>query len=129
MKMDPVGFTVYLGQDANYTDKAKLSFREKITNIGNQFSIDNGVFSCQTPGMYLFASTICAQIGKRAHASIMNENVVLSSLIAEDKTTHDCGSTTVAVEVRSGENVWVRSENVSLFDSQTYFSGVLIRKV
>lgn len=127
--MDPVGFNVYLGQEANYTDKTRISFREVITNIGNQFRTGNGVFSCQTSGMYLFAATICAQIGSFARASIVRDNVVLSRLVAEDQTTHDCGSTTVVVEVRSGENIWMRSENFSLFDAQSYFSGVLIRKV
>ncbi|XP_061174663.1 uncharacterized protein LOC133183770 [Saccostrea echinata] len=129
MKRNPVGFTVYLGQDANYTDKSRLNFAEVISNIGGQFNREDGVFNCLTSGMYLFSATICSQIGSRAHASIVqNTNTVLSRLIAEDKNTHDCGSMDVVSEILSGDLVWIRSENFSMFDTQTYFSGVLIMK-
>lgn len=129
MKRYPVGFTVYLGQDANYTDKSRLNFAEVISNIGGHFNREDDEFNCPTSGMYLFSATICSQIASRAHASIvLNTNTVLSRLIAEDKNTHDCGSMDVVSEIRVGDKIWMRSENFSMFDTQTYFSGVLIMK-
>ncbi|KAH3853730.1 cerebellin-1-like [Dreissena polymorpha] len=108
-----------------------IIFDKVISNIGNGYHADHGLFIAPTSGIYLFSTTLLhrATIGQPLHAVITHSGVPVARIYT-GVDIFDSGSQTVIIQVNQGEEVWVR--NFDINDENIYgylyssFAGVLI---
>ncbi|KAH3853729.1 hypothetical protein DPMN_096261 [Dreissena polymorpha] len=127
-----VSFTAVKANDQIHIGiNQNIIFEQVISNIGNGYHADHGLFVAPTSGIYLFSTSLLhrATIGQPLHAEITHSGVPVVRIHGDDNI-YDSGSQTVIIQVNQGEEVWVRNidyndENIagSLFSS---FAGVLI---
>ncbi|KAH3715704.1 uncharacterized protein LOC127855545 [Dreissena polymorpha] len=108
-----------------------ILFDQVLTNEGDGYRQNNGVFTAPQAGVYVFSSTILTLLNRELHAVIVhNGNVVTRITSHGDSGRHDQGSQTVVIKMNAGDEVAV--QNSEYPDESVYgamyssFSGYLI---
>ena len=106
-----------------------MIFDAVVTNLGDFYNPNVGIFICPYNGLYLFHVTLSTFIGELASGAIVKDGTHLAQAISTSNYDWDQGSITVMVECSAFESVWIECihENSDLRgDKYSMFSGVLI---
>ncbi|PVD24373.1 hypothetical protein C0Q70_14854 [Pomacea canaliculata] len=130
-----VGFTVRFSADpvTNVGANAIYQFNNVITNVGNGYNHQTGVFTAPVAGLYAFHLNIMGTNESPAvHLAIEKEGPeVIGHAWAEGSTdNYDQGSTTVVVSMQQGQQAWVRHQggNTHIRGSNwSAFTGLLVQ--
>ncbi|XP_033759428.1 complement C1q tumor necrosis factor-related protein 7-like [Pecten maximus] len=96
---------------------AKIVMDHVLTNDGDSYNPQTGVFTCQQPGTYVFYITIQVEHGHRFGAEIVKNGEVIARVLAEPMYSRASSSTSVIVNLSVGDIVYVRSDGN--FDNTT----------
>ena len=101
---EPVAFSARAGDALSYAQDDVIQFPVPITNIGNYYSSDTGIFICPYDGIYLFFSNIRAD-QSRTYCSVMKDASVMPLMYSISESS---AANLVFIECYRGEKVWVR---------------------
>ncbi|KAK3099606.1 hypothetical protein FSP39_006951 [Pinctada imbricata] len=108
-----------------------LAFGNIITNVGNSYHKETGMFVCTIPGYYAFSANILIAPGSAIRTTIVQNGSVMQQIYSGDPTNHSNGGATVVLHVRAGDLVWVRLETTDghhVIDWESNFTGFLLYK-
>ena len=130
-----IGFTAALSNDVvNLGDNQIIIFDHSFTNIGHNYDVNTGIFTCEIPGMYVFYVHTLAEPGKHLETEIVKNNQNCAQTYAYDKEAFSSGSNMCVTNLQKGDTMYVRSHG-SLHDHTgavidfwyTSFSGFLVK--
>ena len=123
-----VAFSAYPLETRRYSNGTTVQFDNAITNIGESYYKELGIFQCPIDGIYLFSISFQTGVNAFMHGHIVKNGVGLLSSWAENE--NDVQSSTVVVtECLALETVWVEciGDNRELLgNDRSSFSGILI---
>ena len=108
-------------------------FNQAITNIGNAYNTDSGIFTAPVAGSYAF---FLSQMTPALHNSLFlvitkNGDVILDVVFSEGSSSenYDQGSSLVTTHLVVGDQVWVRQNSGDAVrgGNWTIFSGFLLQ--
>ncbi|KAL4218289.1 Complement C1q-like protein 3 [Mactra antiquata] len=133
-----VAFTAYLAHDVDPGRKQTIKFDKVITNDGNGYNNNTGIFTCPEDGVYLF-SFFLGQRGahdgsmQMSAELVVNNNVMVTGVVETQHVYQDLqGGNMAVVRLNLGDAVWVESvfDGHHVEGSQTLrlttFSGVYL---
>lgn len=90
-----------------------IVFDQAITNIGNAYHPNSGIFLAPVKGAYVFTLTMMSVNYKREYLEIVLDGVAISDIVADASTVDGVISTTKqwVLEVNQGSEVWVRTSS------------------
>ena len=100
-----VAFTAVLNQNrlSNYPAKTTVVFGKAVTNIGNGYNPDDGVFTAPYDGIYQFSATILADMNGEVWCSFLQNSKRVASVYARaSDRRHDQGSITLVLQLMKG---------------------------
>ena len=134
MEAGPVAFMARLYNSLSHVGvNQNIPFENVLLNLGNAYHSQHGIFIAPQSGIYLFSSSIMSNNVNHVevHADLVqNGNVVARIYAHSDSVRHDQGAQTVVIQVKQGDEIWVR--NIDYTDDQIYgsyystFSGYLL---
>ncbi|XP_033732933.1 complement C1q-like protein 3 [Pecten maximus] len=125
-------FSASLSQRLTYNSNEKIVMDHVLTNEGNNYDPQTGVFTCQQAGTYVFYVTIQVEHGHSFGAEVVKNAAEIAWVLAEPTNSRASASTSVIVNLSVGDIVYVRSDGYfdqddALIDDQfSSFSGFLI---
>lgn len=134
----PVGFSAAVKSPLAHLQQGDgVVFETVITNIGNCYHNDSGIFDVPLHGIYIFSCSILDKtasttLGKvKAHAEIVQNNATLARAFAHAEDTYnDQGAQTIIVEANAGDKIWIRiihTDDLGLGGNlYTTFSGYML---
>ena len=110
-----------------------LPFESVHTNVGGDFNLDSGRFTCEVSGIYLFTYNILTHTGS-PFISLMKNDDKINSIIRTSETFHDMMSNTAVLQLNTGDEVWLscRYSGRKIYsdgDLYTTFSGVILHEI
>nr|ADD17344.1 C1q domain-containing protein 2 [Argopecten irradians] len=117
---------------SHYNRDEKIVMDHVLTNNGNSYNHQTGVFTCHQPGTYVFYLTIQVEDGHSFTAEIVRNGKEIARVLNEPRFSRESSSTSVIVNLAVGDVVFVRSDgyfdqsNASLDEHFSSFSGFLI---
>ena len=108
-----------------------LPFDKTITNVGNAYNTNTGIFTAPVTGVYAFALNMMAPTGLThgyLSLAIMKQGAILDLVWAPATHADDQGSTDVTTHLTAGEQVWVRQQAGDAVRGSywTVFTGYLL---
>ena len=106
-----VAFTVQLSAHTDFDKHHVIKFDHVISNHGNGYSPNTGVFRAPLPGTYVFSLTLMSRSkGKYVHANMMKNGTILGRVFAGDQASGwpDTGAVTVVVDLEKDDDVFVQ---------------------
>lgn len=130
-----MGFTVRFSADpvTNVGANAIYQFDNVITNVGNGYNHQTGVFTAPVAGLYAFhLNFMSTNDSPNIHLTIEKEGPeVIGHAWAEGSTdNYDKVSTTVVVSMQQGQQAWVRHQAGSTHirgSNWSAFTGLLVQ--
>lgn len=129
----PIAFSARLSQNIdNVHDNEIFFFNNLITNFGNAYNKNNGMFTAPLKGIYAFYSSILASSGKSLEARIVRNGNEFCNLYAGDMDFWGPGFNMAIIELEVGDAVWVKIHDkyhgagVTVDGPWTSFSGFLL---
>ncbi|OWF37363.1 complement C1q tumor necrosis factor-related protein 3-like [Mizuhopecten yessoensis] len=84
-----------------------IAFHSVITNLGNAYSPNSGIFRCTQTGLYVFTSTLSFATHEKVDVQIQrNGNMISKVTCGSDDHWSSCTGTAV-VQLAQGDEVWV----------------------
>ena len=130
-----VAFSALLGNTVTGNEGKQLIFDNVITEIGDGYNSQTGVFTCSVPGLYFFTiSFLSINSGTNPHVKLkMNGNHIFSVHDDHSGFYHMSGNSVVLI-LDIGDRVWLElgRSNVGVYDSSnrySCFSGYLINAI
>ncbi|XP_033754707.1 uncharacterized protein LOC117337719 [Pecten maximus] len=127
-----IGFHAILGHVLENPGLGQaIPFRNVITNIGNAYSSNTGIFHCTQTGVYFFSFTLSLSTNERVDGHInRNGQMISATTCGNDSHWSSCTGTAV-VELSEGDEVWVvivvkHQSSVHLEPVFSLFSGFLL---
>ena len=124
-----VAFFAKLSKQFPQTNRNQtIVFDKVVTNQGNSYHSSHGIFTCTTPGLYVFSVTLMTD-SQYAHAKLVKNATEIVMLYLPghwEQSSH-----TVVIELKAGDLVSVESDEVTAhvdFSGYDYssFSGFLL---
>lgn len=130
----PFAFHVVLNQDITGLEHSQIiPFGTVVTNDGQAYDKNSGVFRCQQDGTYLFAVTVVVYPRKGTELSLVKNGVGIGDVYAQSNSDrYDSGSNVFIVQLQVGDQVFVQVHDHyhgtgNVIDASfTTFSGFLI---
>lgn len=85
-----------------------MVFDTIITNNGEGYSAETGKFTAPLPGTYIFLSTILSGYNTKVETALIINEKEVARMYSGAHDAHGSGSNAAIVNLRSGDNVWVR---------------------
>ena len=109
----------------------RIVFGSTVTNSGNGYNNNNGLFVTPVKGVYVFFATVLALPGKTVETQIVRNDNNLGNIFSSDTTTYGSGSNMVVTNLELGDAVWVRvlgpiNDRGTLDGGFSQFSGFLL---
>ncbi|KAK3597740.1 hypothetical protein CHS0354_006095 [Potamilus streckersoni] len=113
-----------------------IVFDKVITNIGDAYNSQNGMFTCIVSGTYLFNFNIMADTTEYVEAALAVNGIHINNAISDHtgSTIWDMGTSSALLRLREGDVVSVviqwpdRADNTLHANGFTTFSGYLLRQ-
>lgn len=105
-----------------------LIFKRVVTNVGNGYNSNTGIFTAPTKGVYFFSFTGCVGSSGQVNAALVKNSELLFALF-DSRGTNGCASNSVTVQLEVGDTVFVRLwRGNSIFDQSrlSTFTGFLL---
>lgn len=131
-----VAFTVRFLNDNNsaglvLSHQQTLKFDDVITNIGNGYDSQTGLFTAPVSGVYAFFLSAMAVDNSGDLDLVIEKHVVLLDIVYAQGAAgfNDQGSSQVSTHLTAGEQVWVRQETGSRIRGGpwTVYTGYLVQ--
>ena len=111
------------------SEKSTIIFDSVVTNVGNGYNVDDGIFIAQYDGVYQFsASMMTGNDGEIWSYFSLNEKRIAYIYARASDGRHDQGANTVMLQLHKGDRVCVVNEYTSTVYGAGYssFSGALL---
>ncbi|XP_078315570.1 complement C1q tumor necrosis factor-related protein 3-like [Crassostrea virginica] len=124
-----IGFTASVPSTSKYWNSGTLVFSKVITNTGNGYNPNNGVFTAPVRGKYVFFVNVQCLDKQSIYVDIvLNDRTVLRTMAYSN---YDAGPNLAVLSLRQEDRVWVRhAEGRGYFNDPTRplttFSGFLL---
>ena len=130
-----VAFSVRFSSDNGVTGlpmstHSILQFNHVITNVGNGYFPQTGIFTAPYAGVYCFSISFMSVNGKgHIFVAIDRHGTMLDYAYANGHDDGDQGSAEVTVHLARGEQVWVRQQGGTAVRGGlfTVFTGYLVQ--
>ena len=128
-------FARLTNQTTPYLDANQdIVFNNVVTNIGNGYHGNHGLFVAPVPGVYVFSTTLVsflASPGQTKHAKLVKNGQLLARLEQSDVNGWDTSSLTLVVEMQKGDDVAIQTSGdmhqvTYTGDNYSMFSGFLL---
>ncbi|XP_022107248.1 collagen alpha-1(X) chain-like [Acanthaster planci] len=125
-----IAFSAYRSSSVTGSNGDVIIFNNILTNLGNDYSLQSGVFTCSRPGAYFFTVTI-QRMASSSDPYVKlkkNDQLVFSIYNTHDNYYHMSSNSAVLV-LAAGDRVWLEFGFGGIYsDSDRYcsFSGFLI---
>lgn len=126
-----IGFTATVSSSSSNWNSGTLVFPVVITNLGNGYDPNDGVFTAPTAGTYVFFVNIISYSTKTVSVKIiLNGRKQIDSLAQSENTNaYNSGSNLVVLPLHKADRVWVSYNYGTGYyggHPMTSFSGFLI---
>lgn len=126
-----IGFTATVSSSSSNWNSGTLVFPVVITNLGNGYDPNDGVFTAPTAGTYVFFVNIISYSTKTVSVKIiLNGRKKIDSLAQSENTNaYNSGSNLVVLPLHKADRVWVSYNYGTGYYGgypMTSFSGFLI---
>ena len=107
VEFEPVAFTAW-APSATYVDRDTIIFSGEVTNVGNHYNPETGIFTCPIYGMYVFQSSLSA-FNSVIGAHITHDGIYLTTTIGDNEGGSDNiqGSNMAVFPCDQGDQVWL----------------------
>jgi hypothetical protein len=129
----PIAFSARISQNIDSVhDNDIFLFDYLITNSGNAYNKNNGMFTAPLKGIYAFSSSVLTMAGKYLEAAIIRNGNPFCNLYAGDMDFFGPGFNMALIELDVGDTVWVKIHDkyhdtgVRVDGPWTTFSGFLL---
>nr|KAG5686621.1 hypothetical protein BaRGS_006295 [Batillaria attramentaria] len=126
-----LAFSVRFTQDGiTLGHHSTLKFDNVITNIGNGYNPQTGIFTAPVAGVYVFfLNMMSVNNHGHLHLAFDKHGTVLGYAFADGSDVYDQGATEVTTRLDAGEKLWIRQEYGDAVRGVRYtaFSGVLVQ--
>ncbi|XP_045168529.2 caprin-2-like [Mercenaria mercenaria] len=103
-----VAFTAKLSKHmTNLGNNQPIVFDAIVTNVGQHYSPNTGVFTAPTNATFYFFASIMSHSGKALESEIVKNGVRMVKMYSYD-TAHEQGTNSVVLQLSAGDEVWVR---------------------
>ena len=130
-----VGFSARVSNHAtSLKANQRIIFGTLVSNIGNYYSNQTGIFYAPVDGTYMFYVNILSEAGHFIETELVaNSTFQLAELYSGGGKFHGAGSNLVVVHLAQGDQVWVRvhvafSSDMAVHCCWSTFSGYLLRE-
>ena len=129
VEFDAVGFTAVEDSSISYNFGDVIIFPDIVTNIGNHYNAQTGIFTCPITGMYNIQLTVMSLQYAFAIVNIVHEGTAVGTAYGVN-SDYDQGSASVVIVCNAGDEVWAQCDvsSTGLTGSRPYnvFSGFLL---
>ena len=117
----------------NLAHNQDIVFDHVVTNVGNGYHGNHGLFVAPVSGLYVISATVMAYLPGPtrhiSHAKVVKNGQLLAILGQHGVSVWDTSSVTIVVELQKGDDVAVQSDMQNLTfwgDNFSTFSGFLL---
>ncbi|CAL1547218.1 unnamed protein product [Lymnaea stagnalis] len=103
-----VSFSSKLSYNRELKPLDTVIFDTILTNNGNAYDPETGKFTAPSSGTYLFYATILSGYNTKVETAIIVNDKEVARIYSGAHDAHGSGSNAAVVDLRSGDNVWVR---------------------
>ena len=124
-----VAFLAIMEASASVSSVSTILFDTVITNVGNGYNADDGMFTTPYDGIYQFSATMMTgQNGEIWSYFILNGKRIAFIYAHGTEGRHDQGANTVILQLNKGDRVCVVNRYTSTIwgDGYSTFSGNLL---
>ena len=91
----------------------KVVFEKVVSNLGNGYNNNTGVFTAPRKGVYVFLWTMTTYQGHSFEAYLVKNGVDIKYLYINGgpQGGYETGSTSALLELKRGDRVWIRGGN------------------
>uniref|UniRef100_A0A673AFJ9 C1q domain-containing protein n=1 Tax=Sphaeramia orbicularis TaxID=375764 RepID=A0A673AFJ9_9TELE len=99
-----------------FTTYVTLIFKRVVTNVGNRYNSDTGIFTAPTKGVYYFSFTGCMGKSGKLDATLVKNSEFLFE-IHDTWGSTGCGSNSMTVQLEEGDTIFIHLwQGFSIFD-------------
>lgn len=110
-----------------------ITFDEATTNIGDDFNLQEGKFTCEIPGVYVFSYTVMVFGGTAGTSLFKNEDQVVGTYSRNGNSNIDQSTVSAVLQLESGDKVWVAFTHSGQIYTESYkftsFVGYLLHEL
>ena len=107
----PVGFSTALTQTTTLHDKQTIHFDKIITNVGNGYEVQSGIFHAPIKGLYFISVTVFDFYHSSLTVDIVQNGKSLVDLFIDGSGHQNSAMTqTLILQLDKGDRVWVRNK-------------------
>ncbi|XP_062577002.1 cerebellin-2-like [Saccostrea cucullata] len=126
-----IGFTaVTTDHQMHLMIDSTVHFLKVITNAGNGFDPNTGIFRAPVSGLYLFSASILSLAGHEVRCEIAKNGDVVAYIFSGDNATYSTGTQSVLLDLVQHDEIWIKITNNNdvhvLGGGWSSFIGVLI---
>ncbi|BFZ06155.1 hypothetical protein BsWGS_09194 [Bradybaena similaris] len=91
-----------------------VKFDNVVTNEGNAYNKDSGIFTATKPGLYVFHFNALSEYGTTFLFDLIHNDEILASAYEKVPSSNGQGGNSVIVRVKSGDHVYVRAKDAAI---------------
>ena len=110
-----------------------VPFETMHTNVGEDFDVASGRFTCEIPGIYMFTYNFLTNTGD-PFVTLMKNDDKINSAYRQSESFHDMIGNAAVLQLVTGDQVWLKYGHPNKFlhsnsEMYTTFSGGLLHEI